>query len=61
MLRLPFQQGRQDTRELTHIGGSTGPAVVPGNLEESWLYNAITHQDFVMPPKRKLPAVDDAA
>ena len=46
---------RLDTRELTHIGGSTGPAVVPGNLEESWLYNAITHQDFVMPPKRTLP------
>ncbi|EKK01735.1 protein containing planctomycete cytochrome C domain protein [Rhodopirellula baltica SH28] len=46
---------RLDTRELTHIGGRTGPAVVPGNLEESWLYNAITHQDFVMPPKRKLP------
>lgn len=45
---------RLDTKELTHIGGSAGPAIVPGNLEESWLYNAITHQDFVMPPKRKL-------
>lgn len=44
-----------DARELTRIGGSTGPAVVPGILEESWLYNAITHQDFDMPPKRKLP------
>ena len=52
---------RLDTRELTHIGGATGPAVVPGDLEESWLYNAITHQDFVMPPKRKLPQsiIDD--
>ena len=47
---------RLDTRELTRIGGSSGPGIVPGNLEESWLYNAITHQDFVMPPKRKLPA-----
>ena len=37
------------------IGGATGPAIVPGDLEESWLYNAITHQDYVMPPKRKLP------
>ena len=46
---------RLDTKELTEIGGASGPAVVPGNLEESWLYNAITHQDYVMPPKRKLP------
>ena len=49
-----------DTRELTHIGGDSGPAVVPGDLEESLLYNAITHTDFVMPPKRKLsPKVID--
>ena len=47
---------RLDSRELMRIGGSTGPAVVPNNLDESWLYNAITHQDYVMPPKRKLPA-----
>ena len=46
---------RLDTKELMHIGGSAGPAIVPGNPDESWLYNAITHQDFVMPPKRKLP------
>jgi hypothetical protein len=52
---------RLDSKELTLIGGSSGPAVVPGNLEESWLYNAITHQDYVMPPKRKLPqsVIDD--
>ena len=52
---------RLDTKELMHIGGSTGPAIVPGDVEESWLYNAITHQDFVMPPKRKLPqnVIDD--
>lgn len=52
---------RLDTKELTAIGGGSGPAVVPGNLEESWLYNAITHQDYVMPPKRKLPqnVIDD--
>ncbi len=46
---------RLDTRQLTHIGGSSGPAIVPGDLQESLLYNAITHEDFVMPPKRKLP------
>jgi hypothetical protein len=52
---------RLDSKELTHIGGGSGPAVVPGNIEESWLYNAITHQDYVMPPKRKLPqqVIDD--
>lgn len=52
---------RLDTKELMQIGGATGPAIVPGNPEESWLYNAITHQDYVMPPKRKLPqsVIDD--
>lgn len=52
---------RLDTKQLMLIGGGTGPAIVPGDLEESWLYNAITHQDFVMPPKRKLPknVIDD--
>ena len=44
-----------DTKQLMAIGGTTGPAIVPGDLDESWLYNAITHQDYVMPPKRKLP------
>ena len=46
---------RLDTKERMLLGGATGPSVVPGDPEESWLYNAITHQDFVMPPKRKLP------
>lgn len=52
---------RMDTKELMRIGGSSGPAIVPGNLEDSWLYNAITHTDYVMPPKRKLPqnVIDD--
>ncbi|MGI9470603.1 MAG: PSD1 and planctomycete cytochrome C domain-containing protein [Rubripirellula sp.] len=45
---------RLDTKELTLIGGSSGPAIVPGDLDESLLYNAIVHEDFVMPPKRKL-------
>ena len=46
---------RLDTKERMLLGGATGPAVVPGDPDESWLYNAMTHQDFVMPPKRKLP------
>jgi hypothetical protein len=52
---------RLDSKELTHIGGSSGPAIVPGDLDESLLYGAITHNDFVMPPKKKLPqnVIDD--
>ncbi|MBI1247227.1 DUF1553 domain-containing protein [bacterium] len=46
---------RLDTKQLTLLGGGSGPAVVPGDLDESLLYNAITHQDFEMPPNRKLP------
>ncbi len=30
---------RLDSKELTQIGGSSGPAVVPGDLEESLLFN----------------------
>lgn len=47
---------RLDNQVLTRAGGSSGPAVVPGDLEASLLFNAINHEDFVMPPKRKLPA-----
>ncbi|MFK8111150.1 MAG: PSD1 and planctomycete cytochrome C domain-containing protein [Rubripirellula sp.] len=52
---------RLDSKELTHIGGSSGPAVVPGDLEESLLFNAILHEDFQMPPKRRLSqsVIDD--
>ncbi|WP_315852324.1 PSD1 and planctomycete cytochrome C domain-containing protein [Rosistilla ulvae] len=45
---------RLDTRELTHIGGSSGPAIVPGDLDGSLLFNAMTHQDFVMPPRSEM-------
>ncbi len=52
---------RLDSKELMRLGGSSGPAVVPGDLEESLLFNAIKHEDFVMPPKRQLAAdvIDD--
>lgn len=47
---------RLDTRQLTHVGGSSGPAIVPGDLDGSLLFNAMNHQDFVMPPRAdKLP------
>lgn len=45
---------RLDTREVMLIGGSSGPAIVPGDVEESLLFNAMVHEDFIMPPKRKL-------
>lgn len=45
---------RLDNKSVSAIGGSSGPAIVPGDLAESLLFNAITHEDFVMPPKRKL-------
>ena len=45
---------RLDTERLTHIGGDNGPAIVPGELNDSLLWSAINHEDFNMPPKRKL-------
>lgn len=48
-----------DTKAGTLAGGESGhPAVVPGRVEESALYEAITwaNEDLQMPPKEKLPA-----
>jgi hypothetical protein len=49
---------RLDTRAGLLAGGDSGPAVVPGNTEESALIHAIRHEDgLAMPPKKpKLPA-----
>jgi hypothetical protein len=46
-----------DSRDGARRGGDTGPAVVPGQPEESLLLRAISHvEDFSpMPPKEKLP------
>ncbi len=43
-----------DTAEAMRAGGSSGPAIVPGNLDDSLLWNAINHVDFEMPPNRTL-------
>ncbi len=43
-----------DSQRLIRMGGDSGAAIVPGDLEQSLLFNAIIHEDFVMPPKRKL-------
>ncbi len=46
-----------DTRAGIRMGGDSGPAVVPGDLEKSLLLGAIRHdpQFERMPPKGKLP------
>src|SRR5688500_12242241 len=46
-----------DTREGIRRGGETGPAVVPGSVEESLLVSAVRHESFEMPPPpaEKLP------
>jgi hypothetical protein len=49
---------RLDTRAGMRAGGNSGPAVVPGDLESSLLFQALTGQEEVepMPPDGKLPA-----
>jgi hypothetical protein len=54
---------RLDSHAAVLAGGDSGPAVVPGNLEESLLITAISHADDVlkMPPSQKLDAARIAA
>ncbi|HEV3023444.1 MAG TPA: DUF1549 domain-containing protein, partial [Pirellulales bacterium] len=44
-----------DSRDGSRRGGDSGPAVVPGNVEESLLIAAVRHESFEMPPAGKLP------
>lgn len=44
-----------DTRENARSGGESGPAVVPGELEDSLIISAIEYVDFEMPPDKQLP------
>lgn len=48
---------RLDSREGIRNGGDTGPAIAPGQPDESLLIRAIRYgdDDFKMPPKGKLP------
>lgn len=51
----PLQGGLLlDQREGTRAGGDSGPAVVPGNVDESLLINALRYEDFEMPPAGQL-------
>ena len=45
-----------DSRDALRKGGESGPAIVPGNAEESLLLSALKHEDLEMPPKGKLEA-----
>ncbi len=51
-----------DSREATLRGGDNGHAVVPGNLNESLLYVAVTYKDsdLEMPPKYPLSSSEVA-
>ena len=52
---------RLDARGAMISGGSTGPAIVPGNPQESLLVDAINYGDtYQMPPKSKLPVEEIA-
>ncbi len=50
-----------DTRAGIRKGGESGPAVVPGDVEQSLILGALRHDNFKMPPDTKLPAavIDD--
>ena len=47
---------RLDSRETLRLGGDSGPAIVPGNPDESLLIKAIRYRDkeLRMPPEAKL-------
>ena len=53
---------RVDSREALTAGGERGAAIVPGDLEQSLLVQAIRHGDELkMPPAEALPAPEAAA
>ncbi len=51
-----------DTRDGIRRGGDSGPAVVPGDLRESILIEAVryTNKDFAMPPEKSGGKLPDA-
>jgi len=44
-----------DSRDAIRAGGDSGPAVVPGDIEESLILAALRHESYEMPPDQKLP------
>ncbi len=53
---------RLDTRDAVRAGGASGPVVVPGHPDVSWLIRAVRHADesLRLPPKQKLAAAEIA-
>ena len=45
-----------DSRQGLLEGGDSGPALVPGNPDESLLWGAINWDGYEMPPSKKMPA-----
>ena len=45
-----------DTRLGLLQGGDSGPALVPGNADESLIWEAINWDGYEMPPSKKMPA-----
>ncbi len=50
----PKGELRVDSRVLIRKGGESGEAVVPKNLDESLILDALKHESFEMPPEKKL-------
>src|SRR6185437_10252324 len=50
---------RLDSRAAALAGGDSGPAVVPGKIDQGLLLDAVAYGDlYQMPPSGKLPAAD---
>ncbi len=47
---------RLDSRAALLRGGESGPAIAPGNADESLLLDALRYEAFQMPPRGRLPA-----
>ncbi len=46
---------RVDDSESLRLGGESGPAIVPGDVEQSLLIDAVRYESLEMPPEGKLP------
>jgi len=45
-----------DSRSAMMQGGESGPAIAPGDVENSLLISSVRYESYEMPPKGKLPA-----
>ena len=53
--KMPKAGLHLDSRAGIRRGGESGPAIVPGKIDESLLIQALRHEELEMPPDRKLP------